>query len=94
MHYCRADTSFTVGFGRPETQGFAAEALETKLLLEQADAGAAVVAAYVDLAAIATRYSRFVNHGLKSRPAACWDEIMSIGSQLDTFSSRWLWARA
>lgn len=88
-----ADTSFTVGFGRPETQGFAEDALDTTALLEQTEPATAVVAAYVDLAGIATRYSRFVNAGLKSRPASCWSEITSIASRLDTFSSRWFWAR-
>lgn len=89
----QADPSFTAGFGRPETQGFDEAALDTTILLEQDDPTAATVAAYVDLAAIATRYSRFVNIRLKCDPGSCWEELEAIGGTLDAFSSRWLWAR-
>lgn len=93
MYGLNADLSFTAGFGRPETQGFDETALDTTALLKHADCTTATVGAYVDLAVIATRYSRFVNVGLKSNPASCWEEIGSIGGLLDSFSRRWLWAR-
>jgi hypothetical protein len=93
-----------VGFGRPETEGFAEDTLDAPLLLALLETeegrllcspeSAACVAAYVELATIAKHYSRFVNVRLKDAPASFLAEMRDLGGQLDAFSSRWLWARS
>lgn len=95
----------TVGFGRPETEGFDPASVDCSALMEYVQFGssdiglfcsqesAACVLAYVDLANIAKEYSRFVNVTLKADPKRCTEEMSDIGAMLDAFSSRWLWAR-
>lgn len=99
------DASLTVGFGRPETEGFESSTIDCSVLMEylqssRSDIGmfstpesAACVMAYVDLANVAREYSRFVNLTLKVDPMRCAREMGDIGARLDAFSSRWLWAR-
>jgi len=98
-----------VGFGRPETEGFATATIDTSLLLAYLEANtsgnstgvelfctpqsAACVVAYVELANIGRDYSHLVNTALKADPASCWSEMEKISGTLDRFSSRWLWAR-
>lgn len=102
-----SDPSFTVGFGRPETEGFDESAIDTSLLLSVLHSSnnsnnfallcspesAACIAAYVELANIAKQYSRFVNVLLKEAPSTFLSEMRNISGRLDAFSSRWLWAR-
>ena len=51
---------------------------------------AACISAYVDLARIASQYSRLVNVTLKNNPASCLDGMRELNRSLDMFSARWL----
>lgn len=102
-----AHVSFTVGFGRPETEGYAEATIDTSMLLSLLHSdhtasswdmfcspeSAACVAAYVELANTARQYSRFVNVTLKAVPESFLGEMREISGRLEAFSSRWLWAR-
>ncbi|GMK54054.1 hypothetical protein CspeluHIS016_0106400 [Cutaneotrichosporon spelunceum] len=95
------DRFFTVGFGRPETEGFEQGTLDASLLITLIDSdetalfcspeSAVCVTAYVELATIAKHYSRFVNVLLKESPGSFQVEMRDLDGQLDVFSRRWLW---
>lgn len=105
----RADGgSFSLGFGRPETEGFDLASLDTQPLKSVISSSkdsalrlvcdpqaAATVAAYVELALIARRFKDVV--ALASRSDYRRDrgdvEIADISGTLDCFASQWLWAR-
>lgn len=98
-----AYASLTVGFGRPETEGFDEATIDASQLVSFlhgnthiphcSPESAACIAAYVELANVARRYSRFVNVTLKANPSSCLSEMRSISHRLDAFAGRWISAR-
>lgn len=96
-----ADCSLTVGFGRPETEGFDPSTIDVGLLESYLEGRcpdlapycsietAACIVAYVELANIARHYSQFVNVTLKINPGSCLGEMKTINQNLDRFAARW-----